>query len=104
MRAIIHGKVVAYRDGQYKTFVVESFDEPEKSWNKFSMLTICPNWQGTLPKLGDRGFFEYEEVNSGEKYYARETGEEGTYLYSGNYFMNFIEEPQVTESQKEFKF
>mgnify|MGYP003293872339 CR=1 FL=1 len=31
MRAIIHGKVVAYRDGQYKTFVVESFDEPEKS-------------------------------------------------------------------------
>jgi hypothetical protein len=42
------------------------------------MLTICPNWQGTLPKLGDRGFFEFEEVNSGEKYYARETGEEGT--------------------------
>ena len=40
----------------------------------------------------------------GEKYYERETGEEGTYLYSGNYFMNFIEEPQTAESKKEFKF
>lgn len=104
MRTTIHGRVVAFRDGQYKTFVVESFDEPDNSWYKYSMLTICPNWQGALPKLGDRGFFEFEEVNSGEKYYVRETGEEGTYLYSGNYFMNFIPEPQIVESQKEFKF
>lgn len=43
MRTTIHGKVVAFRDGQYKTFVVESFDEPDNSWYKYSMLTICPN-------------------------------------------------------------
>jgi hypothetical protein len=68
------------------------------------MLTICPNWQGVLPKLGDQGYFEVEEVKSGEKYYMRETGEENTYLYSGTYFINFIEEPQIVESQNEFKF
>ena len=31
MRTTIHGKVVAFRDGQYKTFVVESFDELDNS-------------------------------------------------------------------------
>ena len=104
MRLTVHGKVVAYRDGQYKTFVLESFDEPDNSWYKYSMITICPNWQGTLPKLGDRGFFEFEEAKAGDSYYNRETGEEGIYQYTGNYFLTFVEEPQITESQKEFKF
>jgi hypothetical protein len=68
------------------------------------MLTICPNWQGSLPKVQDQGFFEFEEVQGGDPYYNRETGEKSIYQYSGIYFLSFISEPQITESQKEFKF
>lgn len=104
MRVTIHGTVVAFRDDMYKTIVVESLEEPQNSFFKYTMMTICPNWQGTLPKLKDVGYFEFEEANAGDKYYNRETGEEGVYQYSDNYFITFVEEPKVTEKQKEFKF
>ena len=84
--------------------VVQNLDEPENSWDRYIMLTICPNWQGSFPKIWDKGYFEFEEVQGGETYYNRSTGTEDIYQYSGIYFMGFIEEPQITENQKEFKF
>ena len=51
MRTTYHGRVVAFQDGQYKQIVVQNLDEPENSWNRYVMLTICPNWQGSLPKI-----------------------------------------------------
>jgi hypothetical protein len=50
------------------------------------------------------GYFQFEEVRGGEKYYDRSTGEENIYQYSGIYFMDYVPEPQVVEQQKEFKF
>ena len=104
MRTTYHGRVVAFQDGQYKQIVVQNLDEPENSWDRYVMLTICPNWQGSIPKIEEQGFFEFEEVQGGEKYYNRSTGTENIYQYSGVYFMGFVPEPQITESQKEFKF
>lgn len=104
MRTTYHGKVVAFQDGQYKQIVVQNLDEPENSWDRYVMLTICPNWLGNLPKIGDIGYFQFEEVRGGEKYYDRSTGEENIYQYSGIYFMDYVPEPQVVEQQKEFKF
>lgn len=103
MRATYYGRVVAFQDGQYKQMVVQNLDEPENSWDRYIMLTICPNWMGQIPKINDVGYFEFEEVSAGEKYYCRETGEESIYSYSGVYFFNFIP-MNNTEEQKEFKF
>lgn len=104
MRTTYHGRIVAFQDGQYKQLVVQNLDEPENSWDRYVMLTVCPNWQGILPKIWDIGYFEFEEVRGGDVYHNRETGEESIYQYSGTYFLTFIPEPQVTENQKEFKF
>lgn len=104
MRITIHGKVVGFRDAQYSKIVVETCENPITSFFKHIMMTVCPNWQGTLPKLGDVGYFEFEEVSAGEKYYNRETGEESEYQFPDNYFITFVEEPKIIESQKEFKF
>lgn len=104
MRITIHGKVVAYREAQYSKLVIESFDEPVTSVFKYIMMTICPNWQGIIPKLGNSGYFEYEEVQAGEPYYNRETGEISSYQFPDNYFINFIEDSTITITQKEFKF
>ena len=62
MRTTYHGRVVAFQDGQYKQIVVQNLDEPENSWDRYVMLTICPNWQGSIPKVQEQGFFEFEEV------------------------------------------
>lgn len=43
MRVTIHGTVVAFRDDMYKTIVVESLEEPQNSFFKYTMMTICPN-------------------------------------------------------------
>ena len=43
MRTTYHGRVVAFQDGQYKQIVVQNLDESENSWDRYVMLTICPN-------------------------------------------------------------
>lgn len=104
VRVTIHGLVVAYQEGQYKQIVIKNLDESENSWNRYIMMTICPNWQGLLPKLNDSGYFEYEEVKSGENYFNLITGTVEMYKYSSCYFINYVKEPEVVEQQKEFKF
>lgn len=67
------------------------------------MMTICPNWQGNIPKLGDMGFFEFEEVQGGQEFFKVTTGEFDKYKYNGCYFLNFIEQKEQIIN-KDFKF
>lgn len=104
MRRTVYGTIVAYQEGQYKQMVIKNLDELENSWDRYIMMTICPNWQGVLPKLNDTGYIEFEEVKGGDNYFRVTTGNIDTYKYSGCYFLNFIKEPEIIESKKEFKF
>ena len=103
MRITLKGKVVAFQDGQYRQIVIQNFDEQENSWSRYTTMTICPNWQGRIPILGDEGFFELEEVQGGQQFFKASTGEFDMYKYNGCYFLNFIEHKEQIIN-KDFKF
>lgn len=103
MRITILGQLVASQDGQYQQIVIRNLDEQENSYSRYIMMTICPNWQGTIPKLGDVGYFEFEEVQGGQQFFKIATGEFNVYKYNGCYFLNFIKQ-QESIINKDFKF
>ena len=103
MRVTIRGTVVAFQDGQYQQIVVKNADNSLDCWDIYTMMTICPNWQGVLPKLGDEGYFEFEEVQSGQQFFKAVTGEYDQYKHTGCYFLNFIEQKEQIIN-KDFKF
>lgn len=51
----------------------------------------------------ETGFVTYEFVRAGEKYKDRDTGIEGEFKYTANYFINFIKD-QMKDNIKEFNF
>lgn len=103
MRITILGKLVAIQEGQYRQIVIQNLDEQENSWTRYVTMTICPNWQGNIPKLGDTGFFEFEEVQGGQHFFRVTTREFDQYKYNGCYFLNFIEQKEQIIN-KDFKF
>lgn len=103
MRITLKGQVVALQDGQYRQIVIRNFDEQENSWSRYTTMTICPNWQGRIPVLGDEGYFEFEEVQGGQQFFKVSTGEFDMYKYNGCYFLNFIEQKEQIIN-KDFKF
>lgn len=103
MRVTVLGQLVALQEGQYRQIVIKNLDEQESSWTRYTMMTICPNWQGKIPELGDIGYFEFEEVQGGQQFFKASTGEFDMYKYNGCYFLNFVEQKeQITN--KDFKF
>lgn len=103
MRVTLNGQVVALQDGQYQQIVIKSFDEQADVWSRYITMTICPNWQGRIPALGDEGYFEFEEVQGGQEFFKATTGEFDKYKYNGCYFLNFIEQKEQIIN-KDFKF
>lgn len=103
MRVILLGQLVALQEGQYKQIVIKNLDEQESSWTRYTMMTICPNWQGKIPELGDVGYFEFEEVQGGQQFFKASTGEFDMYKYNGCYFLNFVEQKEQIIN-KDFKF
>lgn len=103
MRVTLLGQLVALQEGQYKQIVIKNLDEQESSWTRYTMMTICPNWQGKIPELGDVGYFEFEEVQGGQQFFKASTGEFDMYKYNGCYFLNFVEQKEQIIN-KDFKF
>ena len=103
MRVTVLGQLVALQEGQYKQIVIKNLDEQESSWTRYTMMTICPNWQGKIPELGDIGYFEFEEVQGGQQFFKASTREFDMYKYNGCYFLNFVEQKEQIIN-KDFKF
>ena len=103
MRVTVLGQLVALQEGQYRQIVIKNLDEQESSWTRYTMMTICPNWQGKIPELGDIGYFEFEEVQGGQQFFKASTGEFDMYKYNGCYFLNFVEQKEQIIN-KDFKF
>ena len=104
MKQTIKVKLLAERDGIYKTFVFQNLDKEDTDTFKYITVTMCPNWQYPHKiKLGDVGYLEYEYAEAGEYYYEPATGCEKQYKYSAFYFMNFIKE-EIRDDTNTYKF
>lgn len=99
----IHAKLKTKQEGQYTLYVFDDLEQPLDSIDKYITVVRLPNWTSKLPDIDECGYLQFEIVNSGEKYYRRDTGEICLYNYTNNYFINFIPENEKINN-KEFKF
>lgn len=99
----LHVQLEVVQEGQYTLYVFNDLNQPLDSIDKYLMVVRLPNWTGNFPKVGDKGYLQFDIVNGGEKYYRRDTQEYCTYNYTNNYYLNFIPEREEINN-KEFKF
>lgn len=88
---IVHGKLVAKRDGTYTVYVFQIDD------GSYRMCTKLPNWGPYNIQIGDEGFLTIEEAVAGETYYDRNTDTNQIYKFTNVYFKEFIKDnKQIT--------
>lgn len=99
----LHTELKVKQEGQYTLYIFEDLEQPKDSIDKY--ITVCklPNWTGTFPEIGDKGYLQIDIVNEGDPYYNRNTKEITNYNYTCNYFLTFLKE-QEKINNKEFKF
>lgn len=90
---IARAKLLAIRDGAYSIYVFKNLDA-----NTYIMCTKLPNWQTPNVSIGDEGFLNYQDVVAGESYYNPLTQTSHVYNYSNVYFMNFVQESEIINS------
>lgn len=103
MRITIHAKLITKQDGFYPIAVFQNLEEPLHSLIRFITVTVLPNWNISLPNIGDCGYLEYEYVEAGDPYFERLTGNKELYKYTACYFMNFIKDKEKVITP-EYKF
>lgn len=103
LKFTFHGKAVAFEEGQYKHIVFQNLDEQDDSFIKYITTSVCPNWEGYIPNVGDSGFITCQYVNAGDSFTTSNLTKE-YYAYDNCYFLSFVKENIITEHQKEFKF
>ena len=75
----------------YKTIVVKNLDD--SSFGKlYFMLVIFPNWQSTIPEIGETGFLTYDFVSAGDTYFDRMTDSFKKYNFTNLVFIKFVKE------------
>jgi hypothetical protein len=65
----------------------------------YNILTIFPNWEGTLPEKGDIGYIEFEIVRGGDKYWDKHLGWK-CYGYNMTIFRKFVPVTERTENKE----
>lgn len=94
VNVIVEAELLAIKEGQYTTYVFIDNN------NNYVMCTRLPNWQVPTINIGDRGFLQYQIVNSGDEYYNPITNEKQTFRYSNVYFNNFIQKSDLIKSDE----
>lgn len=84
MEKTLYGELVAKKEGTYTLYVFQTH-------NEYIMCTKLPNWIIPLD-IGDIGFFTFEEITAGDKYYDPHSNSEKIYQYSNIYLKNFIKD------------
>ena len=103
MKTTFHGKLIAKRPDAYTLYVFENLDNTKDPLMRYVTTTVCPNWVGHQPTIGDIGFVECEYTSAGETYIKTTTGESNTYKHNACYFINFVKD-QPVDNVKDYKF
>lgn len=88
-------KILEFCSGLYSTLVVENLKN-----NEYLILTIFPNWIGTIPAVGEVGYIEYEFVVGGvDLYYDKEIDSQVKYSNTYYIFRKYVKETHIEENK-----
>lgn len=97
----IRCRILAINKGQYTELIVENLNRDLSDWYRYISIVYLPNWQTSLPKLGDIGYLTYQSVTAGSSYWFNTvTNTKELYKESENYFINFIQEQDLCKQDK----
>jgi len=84
----------------YHTLVFKIIENNPPFGHNYCMVTVFPNWQSSIPLIGEIGYLMYDEVIGGiDTYYDRNTDSIVKYNYSNFIFKKFVKE--VDNSKKD---
>ena len=91
---VIKAQLLAYRSGNYTTYVFQNLDEGE-----YIMCTKLPNWDTPNIDIDEIGYLKYRIVRAGEKYYNSEINMIDKYKYDAIYFDNFVKDSNIKNKE-----
>ena len=76
----------------YQTLVFKNLDKAPFGCN-YCMVTVWPNWESYIPKVGDIGYLTYDSVTAGvDTYYDRSIDSIVKYNFTNLVFNKFVKE------------
>jgi hypothetical protein len=76
----------------YQTLVFKNLDEAPFGC-EYCMVTVWPNWESYIPKVGDIGYLTYDSVTGGvDTYYDRSIDSIVKYNFTNLVFNKFVKE------------
>lgn len=83
----------------YQTLVFKNLDKAPFGC-EYCMVTVWPNWESYIPKIGDIGYLTYDSVTGGvDTYYDRTLDTIVKYNFTNLVFNKFVRE--VDNSKKD---
>ena len=83
----------------YQTLVFKNLDEAPFGC-EYCMVTVWPNWESYIPKVGDIGYLTYDSVTGGvDTYYDRSIDSIVKYNFTNLVFNKFVKE--IDNSKKD---
>ena len=76
----------------YQTLVFKNLDKAPFGC-EYCMVTVWPNWESYIPKVGDIGYLTYDSVTGGvDTYYDRSIDSIVKYNFTNLVFNKFVKE------------
>ena len=76
----------------YQTLVFKNLDKAPFGC-EYCMVTVWPNWESYIPKIGDIGYLTYDSVVGGvDTYYDRSSDSIVKYNFTNLVFNKFVKE------------
>ena len=76
----------------YQTLVFKNLDKAPFGC-EYCMVTVWPNWESYIPKVGDIGYLTYDSVTGGvDTYYDRSADSIVKYNFTNLVFNKFVKE------------
>ena len=76
----------------YQTLVFKNLDKAPFGC-EYCMVTVWPNWESYIPKVGDIGYLTYDSVTGGvDTYYDRSVDSIVKYNFTNLVFNKFVKE------------
>jgi len=97
----IHCKLLAKEVDlmDYQTLVFKNLDKAPFGC-EYCMVTVWPNWESYIPKIGDIGYLTYDSVTGGvDTYYDRTLDTIVKYNFTNLVFNKFVRE--IDNSKKD---
>lgn len=97
MNEVLYVMYLTFKEdpGGYIQYVFKNLTD-----GSYEMVTVLPNWERPILKVGEKGYLKLKEVIAGQDtWYDRATGQNILYLFDGVYYQDFVpEKPAVPET------